>query len=71
MWGLGPRLHCGSLQHSRDPLAGFKGAASRQDRNGGKGRTRGRREGKRRERGNGEGGEKGKFGRNSALVVGG
>ena len=23
--GLRPRLHCGSLQHSPDPQAGFKG----------------------------------------------
>jgi len=44
------------LQHSPVPLAGFKGAASRQEGNGGEGRTREGEEGK------GEWGRRGKGG---------
>jgi len=70
--GLCNRPHGGSLQRSLDPLAGFKGAASRQEGNGGEGRE-GLGEGKggkRGDRGNGQGRGKGKLG-NGALVVGG
>jgi len=52
------------LERSPDLLAGFKGAASRQEGNRGEGRE-GLGEGKER-----KGGESGKLG-NSALVVGG
>jgi len=50
------------LQRSPDPQAGFKGAASRQDRNGGEGRTGG---------GRGKGREKGEWVREGKGEVGG
>ena len=62
--GLRIRAHWGVYSEPPDPLAGFKGDASRQEGN----------EGERREGlgwvGKGKGGERGKLG-NSALVVGG
>jgi len=62
--GALPQTPLGILRHSPDPLAGFKGAASRQEGNEGEGRKglgeRGRRE--ERGKGNGEGRGKGKCG---------
>ena len=46
-WGFASDPTGGSLQRSPDPLAGFKGATSRQEGNGGLGEGE---EGKRRER---------------------
>jgi len=66
--GWGP---LGELTALPRPLAGFKGAASRQEANGWEERTRERGEGKGVERGNREGREKRKLGGNSPLVVGG
>jgi len=62
-WGFAPEL-IGELAALPRPLAGFKGAAPRQDGNGGEGKTRGRgRRGKGGERGNGEGrGKRGSWG---------
>ena len=63
----------GAYSAAPDPLAGFKGAALRQEGNRGDGRTRGGGEGKGGEMGGMEkGGEKVEVGEgNSALVVGG
>jgi len=47
--GASPQTTLGELTALHKPLGGFKEAASRQERNGGEGRTRGG------ERGNGEG----------------
>jgi len=61
-----PQTPLGSLQRSPDPLAGFKGAALRQEIGWGeKGRTRGKEKG---DNGPGREGKRGKLG-NSALVV--
>ena len=66
--GLRPRSHWGSLQRSTDPLAGCKGAASRQEGNGGGGKDY--EEGEGRGKGEWEREGKGEVGGNSALVVG-
>jgi len=57
--GALPQTPLGELTALPRPLAGFKGAASRQEGNGGEG-----------ERRNGEGRKKGSWGGNSALVIG-
>jgi len=72
-WGFAPYPTGGSLQRSPDPLVGFKGAASRQEENGGEG-SEGlgvEEEGKRGERVEWEGRRKEESWGNSALVVGG
>jgi len=51
--GLRPRPHWGSLQHTPDPLDGFKGPTSKEREGRGKEGGRGGREG--RERGKGKG----------------
>jgi len=61
-WGFAPDSTDGAYSAPPDPLAGFKGAASRLEGNGGEGR------GEWRERGNRKGKEKGEVG-DSALVV--
>ena len=65
--GFAPDLTGGAYSAPPDPLAGFKGVASRHE--GMEGRTRGG--GNERKRGNGEGRGKGGVGGNIALIVGG
>jgi len=62
--GASPQTPLGSLQRSPGPLAGFKGAASLQEGNGGKGREGlgEEEEGKGEEMGMGKEGERGKLG---------
>jgi len=63
--GVRPRLHWGSLRRFPDPLAGFKGAASRQEGNRGEGREGlgvGGKKGMEGKGGMGKRGERGKLG---------
>ena len=71
-WGFAPDPTGGAYSAPADALAGFKGAASRQEGNEEEGREAlgGGEEGKGVERGNGEGRGKGGSWGNSALVVG-
>jgi len=64
--GLRPRPHWGSLQRFPDLLADFKGAASRQEGNGGQGKERLGRGEKRGREGKREWGREGKEGK---LVI--
>ena len=70
-WGL-PQTPLGELTALPDPLAGFKGAASRQEGMEGRGRKDwGGERGKGKEKGEWEGRGREESWRNSALVVGG
>jgi len=68
-WDFAPDPCRGAYSAPPDPLAGFKGAASRQEGKGGRERRRGE-EGKGRERGNGEGRGKAEVGGIAPWLLG-